>query len=46
MFVVKNNWSKLYDDEIKKYTVDRPELEDEDVNQITYEDLFGSGDET
>lgn len=45
MFGVKNNWSKLYDDEIKKYTVDRPELEDEDVNQITYEDLFGSGDE-
>lgn len=42
MFNFKNNWSKLYEDEIRKYTVDRPELSDSDVNQITYEDIFGS----
>lgn len=45
MFGVKNNWSKLYDEEINKYTVNRPELEEQDIDQITYEDLFGSGDE-
>lgn len=45
MFGFKNNWSQLYEDEIRKYTVDRPELEEEDINQISYEDIFGSGDE-
>lgn len=45
MFGFKNNWSQLYEDEIRKYTVNRPELEEEDINQITYEDIFGSGDE-
>lgn len=46
MFGIKNNWSQLYEEEIKKYTVNRPDLEDADVNQITYEDLFGSGEDS
>lgn len=46
MFGFKNNWSQLYEDEIRKYTVNRPELEEEDINQITYEDIFGSGDDS
>ena len=45
MFGFKNNWSKLYEDEIRKYTVDRPDIDEEDINQITYEDVFGSGEE-
>lgn len=46
MFGFKNNWSKLYEEEIGKYTVNRPELEDVDINQISYEDIFGSGDDS
>ena len=46
MFNIKNNWSQLYESEIKKYTVERPELEEADVDQLTYEDIFGSGDES
>lgn len=42
MFGFKNNWSKLYEDEIRKYTVDIPELSECDVGQISYEDIFGT----
>lgn len=37
----KNKWSKLYDDEVQKYTVNKPEYNSED-DDIDYEAIFGA----
>lgn len=44
MFGFKNSWSDLYENEIKKYTVSDVEYFDEEVNNVSYEDIFGKGD--
>lgn len=44
MFGFKNDWSQLYEDEIAKYTVNRPTINEDDEYTISYEDIFGSGD--
>lgn len=44
MFGFKNDWQQLYDDEIAKYTVNKPQYDNDEDNLITYEDIFGSGD--
>lgn len=44
MFGFKNEWSQLYEDEIKKYTVKDIDYSEENVNSVSYEDLFGKGD--
>ena len=43
MFGFKNDWSRLYEEEIAKYTVNKPDFDDS--NEISYEDIFGSGDD-
>ena len=45
MFGFKNYWSELYEQEIAKYTVHKPDITEDSINQISYEDIFGSGDE-
>ena len=46
MFGIKNAWSELYEEEIAKYTVNKPQITEENINQVSYEDIFGSdGDE-
>lgn len=42
MFGFKNDWSKLYEEEIAKYTVNKPDFTDV---EISYEDIFGTGDD-
>ena len=44
MFGFRNDWAKLYDEEIAKYTVKKPQMDTEDENLVSYEDIFGSGD--
>ena len=44
MFGFKNDWSQLYEDEIAKYTVNKPQIDEDDENLVSYEDIFGSGD--
>lgn len=41
MFGRKNKWSKLYEDEVAKYTVTRPEYSSED-DDIDFESIFGA----
>ena len=47
MFGFQNQWSALYDEEIAKYTVNKPEISETDVNTVGYDEIFGSqlGDE-
>lgn len=44
MFGFKNEWSQLYEEEIAKYTVDKPQFSESEENLVSYEDIFGSGD--
>ena len=37
----KNKWSKMYEEEISKYTVNKPEYNSED-DEIDYETIFGA----
>lgn len=41
IFNFKNNWSELYEQEIAKYTVSKPDVTEDNVNQVSYEDIFG-----
>lgn len=43
MLGVKNSYSKMYEDEISKYRVERPEYDDED-DETVINDIFGSGE--
>lgn len=42
MMGLKNTWSKLYEEEIAKYTVKPPVYEEDGTDDISFEDLFGS----
>lgn len=43
LFKIKNSYTKLYEDELNKYRVERPELQDEDDEDI-FAEMFGAGD--
>lgn len=43
MLGVKNSYSKMYEDEIAKYRVERPEYDDDD-DETVINDIFGNGD--
>lgn len=43
MLGIKNSYSKMYDDEIAKYRVERPEYDDDD-DETVINDIFGNGD--
>ena len=43
MLSIKNSYSKMYDDEIAKYRVERPEYDDDD-DETVINDIFGNGD--
>lgn len=45
MIGVRNKWSKLYEEELEKYTVNKPEYEDEEDDEKKFEDLFGNTNE-
>lgn len=44
MLGLKNYYSKMYEDEINKYTVERPEYNEDDNNDDVLSDIFGGGD--
>ncbi len=44
MLGIKNTYCKLYEDELAKMRVDRPEYEDED-DETMFNDIFGSGND-
>ena len=35
---------EIIEDEIAKYTVNKPQIDEDDENLVSYEDIFGSGD--
>lgn len=41
MLGLKNYYSKMYEDEISKYTVERPEYDDDDEDDDVLSDIFG-----
>ena len=41
MVGLKNSWSKMYVDEISKYTVHKPEYENDEDGSKRFEDIFG-----
>lgn len=43
MLGIKNSYSKMYDDQIAKYRVDRPEYDDEE-DEVMMEDILGGGE--
>lgn len=45
MLGIKNSYCKLYEDELAKMRVERPEYDDED-DEAMFNDIFGAGDET
>ncbi len=45
MLGIKNTYCKLYEDEIAKMRIERPEYEDED-DEALFDDIFGAGTET
>ena len=38
MFGFKNDWSQLYEDEIAKYTVNKPQIDEDDELGIRFHD--------
>lgn len=43
MLGIKNTYCKLYEDEMERLRVERPDLEDED-DEGAFNDIFGGGD--
>jgi hypothetical protein len=41
MFGFKNQWADIYDQELQKYSANRPDLTQADISQVSYEDIFG-----
>ncbi len=45
MLGIKNTYCKLYEDEMARLRVERPDLEEED-DEGAFSEIFGGGDET
>lgn len=43
MLGIRNSYCKLYEDEIAKLRVDRPEYDDEEDDETVFNDIFGDG---
>ena len=44
MLGIKNSYCKLYEDELAKMRIERPEFEDED-DETMFNDIFGASDD-